>query len=142
MLLISYLPNIIFFIILSLSLGYFISNVLKLRRNINLGIDLDIDVSENSKERWMNMARIALGQSKMVRRPIAGALHVVVYLGFIIINIELIEIVIDGLLGTHRIFSFMGGFYGFLISSFEILAILVVISVSIFWLRRNIIKLK
>ena len=121
MLLISYLPNIIFFIILSLSLGYFISNVLKLRRNINLGIDLDIDVSENSKERWMNMARIALGQSKMVRRPIAGALHVVVYIGFIIINIELIEIVIDGLLGTHRIFSFMGGFYGFLISSFEIL---------------------
>ena len=90
MLLISYLPNIIFFIILSLSLGYFISNVLKLRRNINLGIDLDIDVSENSKERWMNMARIALGQSKMVRRPIAGALHVVVYIGFIIINIELI----------------------------------------------------
>ena len=142
MLLISYLPNIIFFIILSLSLGYFISNVLKLRRNINLGIDLDIDISENSKERWMNMARIALGQSKMVRRPIAGALHVVVYIGFIIINIELIEIVIDGLLGTHRIFSFMGGFYGFLISSFEILAILVVISVSIFWLRRNIIKLK
>ena len=142
MLLISYLPNIIFFIILSLSLGYFISNVLKLRRNINLGIDLDIDVSENSKERWMNMARIALGQSKMVRRPIAGALHVVVYIGFIIINIELIEIVIDGLLGTHRIFSFMGWFYGFLISSFEILAILVVISVSIFWLRRNIIKLK
>ena len=142
MLLISYLPNIIFFIILSLSLGYFISNVLKLRRNINLGIDLDIDVSENSKERWMNMARIALGQSKMVRRPIAGALHVVVYIGFIIINIELAEIVIDGLLGTHRIFSFMGEFYGFLISSFEILAILVVISVSIFWLRRNIIKLK
>ena len=88
------------------------------------------------------MARIALGQSKMVRRPIAGALHVVVYLGFIIINIELIEIVLDGLLGTHRIFSFMGWFYGFLISSFEILAILVVISVSIFWLRRNIIKLK
>ena len=88
MLLISYLPNIIFFIILSLSLGYFISNVLKLRRNINLGIDLDIDVSENSKERWMNMARIALGQSKMVRRPIAGALHIVVYVGFIIINIE------------------------------------------------------
>jgi len=140
--LISYLPNIIFFIILSASIGYFINNILKLRRNINLGHDLDIDMSENSKQRWLNMARIALGQSKMVRRPIAGALHVIVYVGFIIINIELLEIVLDGLLGTHRIFSFMGGFYGFLISSFEILAVLVLISVIVFWLRRNLIKIR
>ena len=139
---ISYLPNIIFFIILSASIGYFINNILKLRRNINLGHDLDIDMSENSKQRWLNMARIALGQSKMVRRPIAGALHVIVYVGFIIINIELLEIVLDGLLGTHRIFSFMGGFYGFLISSFEILAVLVLISVIVFWLRRNLIKIR
>ena len=139
---ISYLPNIIFFIILSASIGYFINNILKLRRNINLGHDLDIDMSENSKQRWLNMARIALGQSKMVRRPIAGVLHVIVYVGFIIINIELLEIVLDGLLGTHRIFSFMGGFYGFLISSFEILAVLVLISVIVFWLRRNLIKIR
>ena len=139
---ISYLPNIIFFIILSASIGYFINNILKLSRNINLGHDLDIDMSENSKQRWLNMARIALGQSKMVRRPIAGALHVIVYVGFIIINIELLEIVLDGLLGTHRIFSFMGGFYGFLISSFEILAVLVLISVIVFWLRRNLIKIR
>jgi len=99
-------------------------------------------MSENSKQRWLNMARIALGQSKMVRRPIAGVLHVIVYVGFIIINIELLEIVLDGLLGTHRIFSFMGGFYGFLISSFEILAVLVLISVIVFWLRRNLIKIR
>ncbi|MFL2643226.1 MAG: (Fe-S)-binding protein [Flavobacteriales bacterium] len=138
----SFLPNIIFFIVLTTSIGYFISNVIKLRRNINLGIDLDIDVSKDSKKRWANMAKIALGQSKMVRRPISGALHVIVYIGFIIINIELLEIVIDGLFGTHRIFSFMGGFYGFLIGTFEIFAILVLVSVSIFWIRRNIIKLK
>ena len=138
----SFLPNIIFFIVLTTSIGYFISNVLKLRRNINLGIDLDIDVSKDSKKRWANMAKIALGQSKMVRRPISGALHVIVYIGFVIINIELLEIVIDGLFGTHRIFSFMGGFYGFLIGTFEIFAILVLVSVSIFWIRRNIIKLK
>ena len=138
----SFLPNIIFFIVLTTSIGYFISNVIKLRRNINLGIDLDIDVSKDSKKRWANMAKIALGQSKMVRRPVSGALHVIVYIGFVIINIELLEIIIDGLFGTHRIFSFMGGFYGFLIGTFEILAILVLISVSIFWLRRNIIKLK
>ena len=138
----SFLPNIIFFIVLTTSIGYFISNVIKLRRNINLGIDLDIDVSKDSKKRWANMAKIALGQSKMVRRPISGALHVIVYIGFVIINIELLEIIIDGLFGTHRIFSFMGGFYGFLIGTFEIFAILVLISVSIFWIRRNIIKLK
>ena len=138
----SFLPNIIFFIVLTSSIGYFISNVLKLRRNINLGIDLDIDVSKDSKKRWANMAKIALGQRKMVRRPVSGALHMIVYVGFIIINIELLEIVIDGLFGTHRIFSFMGGFYGFLIGTFEIFAILVLVSVSIFWIRRNIIKLK
>ena len=138
----SYLPNITFFLILFLSLGYFISNFIKLRRNINLGIDLDIDLSVNRKQRWANMAKIALGQSKMVRRPIVGALHVIVYVGFIIINIELLEIVIDGLIGTHRVFSGMGVFYGFLIASFEILAVLVLIAVSVFWIRRNIIKVK
>ena len=88
------------------------------------------------------MARIALGQSKMVSRPIAGALHVVVYLGFIIINIELIEIVIDGIFGTHRIFSSLGVLYGILIGLFEIFAVLVLIAVLIFWTRRNIVRIK
>ena len=88
------------------------------------------------------MARIALGQSKMVSKPIAGLLHVIVYLGFIIINIELIEIVIDGVFGTHRIFSSIGFLYGVLIGLFEIFAVLVLIAVIIFWTRRNIVKIK
>ena len=88
------------------------------------------------------MARIALGQSKMVRRPISGLLHIIVYLGFIIINIEVLEIVIDGLFGTHRIFSSIGSIYGILIGTFEILALLVFISVIFFWTRRNVIRLK
>ena len=138
----SYLPNIAFLLILSVSLGYFISNIIKLKRNINLGVDLDIDLSVNRKKRWANMAKIAFGQSKMVRRPIVGALHAIVYVGFIIINIELLEIVIDGLIGTHRVFSGMGVFYGFLIASFELLAVLVIFAVSVFWIRRNIIKVK
>jgi heterodisulfide reductase subunit C len=78
----------------------------------------------------------------MVRRPIAGILHIIVYLGFIVINIEVLEIIIDGLFGTHRIFSFLGSFYGVLIGSFEILAVLVFIAVIVFWIRRNIIKLQ
>ena len=88
------------------------------------------------------MAKIALGQSKMVSRPIAGLLHIIVYLGFIIINIELIEIVIDGVIGTHRIFSSFGFLYGVLIGLFEIFAVLVLIAVIIFWTRRNIVKIK
>jgi heterodisulfide reductase subunit C len=136
----DYLPNILFAIILILGIGYFAKNISKLRRNIKLG--QDIDVSDNKSQRWKNMAMIALGQSKMVVRPVAGFLHIIVYIGFVIINIEVLEIVIDGLFGTHRVLSGLGGIYGFLISSFEILAVLVLIAVIVFWIRRNIMKLK
>jgi heterodisulfide reductase subunit C len=77
----------------------------------------------------------------MVKRPIAGALHIIVYIGFVIINIELLEIIIDGLFGTHRIFAFLGTIYDVLIASFEILALLVLVAVFAFWIRRNVIKL-
>ena len=136
----EYIPNIIFSIALILGIGFFAKNVKKLIRNIKLG--KDVNRFDNKKARFINMARIALGQSKMVTRPIAGILHIIVYLGFIIINIEVLEIIIDGIFGTHRIFSFLGGFYNFLIGSFEILALLVLISVIIFWIRRNIINIK
>lgn len=134
------ISNIVFAVILVLGVGYFVKNVKTLIRNIKLGHD--VDVSDNTSQRWKNMAMIALGQSKMVRRPIAGLLHIIVYVGFIIINIEVLEIIIDGLFGTHRIFSGLGVFYGILIGTFEILAFLVLVSVIVFWVRRNIIKLK
>ncbi len=136
----SYLDNLLFAIILASGFGYFAINVKKLIRNIKLG--QNVNRKDNSSERWKNMAMIALGQSKMVKRPIAGILHIVVYIGFIIINLELLEIIIDGLFGTHRVFSFMGRFYNVLIASFEILAVLVIIAVIAFWVRRNIIKIK
>ena len=123
------------------SLGVFIKNLKRLRRNINLGKGRT-DPITNKPQRWKNMARIALGQSKMVSRPIAGLLHIIVYVGFIIINIELIEIIIDGVFGTHRIFSSIGFLYGVLIGLFEIFAVLVLIAVIIFWTRRNIVKIK
>ena len=102
----------------------------------------DVDRSDNKKERLNNMLRIAFGQQKMVKKPIAGILHIIVYVGFVIINIEVLEIVIDGIFGTHRVLSFLGVFYNILIGSFEILAFLVIISVVIFWIRRNVIKLQ
>ncbi|HLF51370.1 (Fe-S)-binding protein [Flavobacterium sp.] len=136
----SYLDNILFAIILGLGFAFFAINFKKIIRNIKLG--QDINRSDNPSARWKNMAMIALGQSKMVKRPITGILHIIVYIGFVIINLELLEIIIDGLFGTHRVFAFMGGFYDVLIGSFEILAFLVLFSVIVFLIRRNIIKLK
>lgn len=138
----QFIPNILFAILLLVGIGFFVKNIRKLTRNIKLG--REVDLSDNKSQRWKNMAAIALGQTKMVRRPVSGFLHLIVYLGFIIINIEVLEIVIDGLLGTHRVFKPLLGdhFYGFLIGTFEILAVLVFVAVIIFWLRRNIIKVK
>jgi len=136
----NFLDNIFFAIILSIGFGYFTINVKKLIRNINLG--RDVNRSDNASERWKNMAMIALGQSKMIKRPIAGILHIIVYVGFVIINLELLEIIIDGLFGTHRVFAPLGIIYDILIGSFEILAALVLVAVIVFLIRRNIIKLK
>ena len=139
--LLDFLPNIIFTLLLLTAAGFFVQNVGRIKRNIYLG--KSIDRTDQPKERWGNMARIALGQSKMVKRPIAGILHVVVYVGFILINIELLEIVVDGIVGTHRIFApFLGGFYNILIASFEICAALVLIAVILFWCRRNVIRIQ
>ncbi|WP_347374702.1 (Fe-S)-binding protein [Aequorivita sp. Q41] len=138
----QYIPNILFTIALAAGIGYFTSNIRKIIRNIKLG--QEVDASDNTAQRWKNVALIALGQSKMVVRPVPGLLHIIVYLGFIIINIEVIEIIIDGVFGTHRVLSGILplGVYNFLIASFEILALLVLLGVIVFWTRRNIQKLK
>ncbi|QKJ63575.1 (Fe-S)-binding protein [Flavobacterium sp. M31R6] len=136
----SYLSNVLFAIVLIIGFGYFYSNVKKIIRNINLGVA--VNRKDNAKARWRNMAMIALGQSKMVKRPVAGILHIIVYVGFVIINIELLEIIIDGLFGTHRIFAPLGVVYDFLIGSFEVLAFLVLFAVTVFLIRRNIVKLR
>ncbi|MDB2385359.1 (Fe-S)-binding protein [Polaribacter sp.] len=138
----QYIPNILFALALALGIGLFTINVRKLIRNIKLG--KDIDRSDRKPERLKNMMKIALGQYKMVTRPLSGFLHVIVYVGFIIINIEVLEIIIDGLFGTHRLFLNVLGksFYGFLIGTFEILAVLVLVAILIFWARRNIADIK
>jgi len=138
----QYIDNILFVVILGAGIWFFAKNIKSLIRNIKLG--KDIDRTDNKGERWKNMAKIALGQGKMVRRPVSGILHIVVYLGFILINIEVLEIVIDGIFGTHRIFTEIlpDSVYGFLIGNFEILAFLVFVAVTVFWIRRNVIKIK
>ena len=135
----TYLPNLVFLIALVAGIGFFTRNIRKLTRNIKLGRPTEPGGSKAA--RWGQMARIALGQQKMVVRPIAGVLHIIVYVGFVIINIEVLEIIIDGLFGTHRIFAFLGPAYDVLIGSFELLALLVIVAVVVFWLRRNAMKL-
>lgn len=136
----NWIDNLIFCVLLAGGIYWFARNAKKIRRNILLGRALDI--SDNLSERWKLMAKVAIGQSKMVVRPVAGIMHIFVYLGFIIINIEVLEIIIDGIFGTHRIFAFMGYFYYLLIASFEFLALLVILGCAIFLIRRYVLKLK
>jgi heterodisulfide reductase subunit C len=132
--------QIIFTVILIAAIILFTKNVRIIARNIKLGKPLDR--SDRKAERWKTMAMVALGQSKMVKRPISGVLHIFVYAGFVIINIEILEILIDGIFGTHRVFAPIGPLYSFLIGSFEVLAFLVLLGCVIFLIRRNILKLR
>ena len=132
------LANIIFILSLAVAGYFFGKNFSKIWRNINLG--KDINRSDRPKERWSLMAKVALGQSKMVKRKkVAGFFHVLIYLGFILINIEVLEIIIDGIFGTHRIFMpILGSLYDIAISFFEFLAVLVLLACVVFLYRRNV----
>ena len=135
------IQQILFILISAFSIFLFSKKVKEIGRNIKLGRDETI--TDNKPQRWRNVLLLAFGQKKMFRNPLVAILHFFVYAGFIIINIEVLEIVLDGIFGTHRMFaSVLGGFYSFLINSFEVLALLVLVSVIIFLVRRNIIKLK
>ena len=133
--------QILFVAILGLAGWLFAKNILQIRRNILLGREEDF--SDNKSLRWKNLLLLALGQKKMFKNPLVAVMHLVIYAGFIIINIEVLEIVLDGILGTHRLFfPFTGGLYTFLINFFEILAVGVIAVCVIFLCRRNVIKLK
>ena len=133
--------QILFVLISIISVWFFAKKVKEIRRNIKLGRDEDF--SDHKSKRWKNVFLLAFGQKKMFKNPLVAVLHFFVYAGFIIINIEVLEIVLDGILGTHRLFAKpLGGFYTFLINAFEVLAVLVILGCVIFLIRRNIIKLK
>ena len=137
----AYLPNLLFSVLLIGGVGIFIRNIKRIRRNINLGNEIPLE--KNSNLRWKKMLLVAFGQSKMLDRPVVGILHLVVYVGFILINIELLEIILDGITGSHRILApFLGSFYNFLIAAFEVLALSVLVAVFFFWTRRNLLKIR
>ena len=135
------LQQILFVLVSIISIWLFTKKVKEISRNIKLGRDEDF--SDNKSLRWKNVLLLAFGQKKMFKNPLVAVLHFFVYAGFIIINIEVLEIVLDGIFGTHRLFAKpLGSFYTFLINAFEVLAILVIVGCVIFLVRRNIIKLK
>lgn len=138
----QYLDNVLFLILLIAGFGLFGKSLLKIYRNIRLG--REINRSDRKAERWETMARVAMGQSRMSARPIAGILHLFVYVGFVIINIELIEIIVDGIFGTHRFLATIFGhtFYNFFTATLEVLALLVIIGVVLFFIRRNFYGVK
>ena len=130
----------LFVALFSVAIWQFTKKCRQIRRNINLGREKKI--TDRKSERIKNVFLLALGQKKMFRNPLVAILHLLVYAGFIIINIEILEIILDGLLGYHRLFAGIGGVYIFLINAFEILALLVLVSCLIFLLRRNAVKVK
>ena len=136
----QYIPNIIFLIAFLAAGGLFYRNASKVYRNIMLG--RSVDRTDRPSDRLKTMLKVAFGQSKMMVRPIPALLHFMVYIGFILINIEVLEIVIDGILGTHRVFAApLGVLYTVAIGFFEILAVLVIVACIAFLWRRNVMKL-
>lgn len=137
----NYLQQAAFVLLAGFAIWLFARNIIRIKNNIFLGRDKDL--SNNSGARWKNVLLLAFGQKKMFRNPLVAVLHFVIYAGFIIINIEVLEIVLDGILGTHRLFlPTLGSFYTFVINFFEVLAVSVLAVCAIFLARRNIIKLK
>ncbi|RYF90073.1 MAG: (Fe-S)-binding protein [Chitinophagaceae bacterium] len=137
----NYLQQVAFVLLAGFSIWLFTKNARQIFKNISLGRAKDL--SDNKAARWKNLLLLAFGQKKMFRNPLVAVLHFVVYAGFVIINIEVLEIVLDGLLGTHRLFlPLLGGFYSFLINCFELLAAGVLLACAVFLIRRNILKLK
>ncbi len=133
--------QILFILISGFSIWLFSKNISQIRKNIFLGKDETIN--DNPATRWKNVLLLAFGQKKMFKNPLVAVLHFFVYAGFIIINLEVLEIVLDGILGTHRLFAQpLGSLYSLLINSFEVLAFLVLVACIIFLVRRNLIKLK
>src|SRR5690606_18785346 len=133
--------QLLFILVLSAAIFLFYKQIRKIWRNVHLGHEEALN--DQPALRWKNMTLLALGQKKMFKRPIPALLHLFVYVGFVIINIEIVEIIVDGLMGQHRIFApFLGSFYTFLINAFEFLAATVLIACVVFLIRRNILKVK
>ena len=134
----QFVQQILFILLVAATIWLFVKKVKFISSNIKLGREEEI---APDPDRWKNVLLMAFGQKRMFDKPLVGLLHFAVYAGFIIINIEILEIILDGFFGTHRLFApYLGGFYTFVINFFEVLAFLVLASCVVFLIRRNITK--
>lgn len=134
------MSSIIFVLLVVFGTALFAWNVWKIRYNISLGRELNR--SDRAADRWKTMLLVALGQKKMFSRPIPALLHLALYVAFVITQIELIEIIADGITGGHRTFrETLGGFYTFMISFIEVLSVLALIATFAFLARRNMLTI-
>jgi heterodisulfide reductase subunit C len=132
--------QILFILLIAVAVWLFAKKAKFIRRNILLGRDEEI---KPHPDRWKNVLLMAFGQKRMFDKPFVALLHFAVYAGFVIINIEILEIILDGIFGTHRLFApYLGSFYSFVINFFEVLAFLVLTSCVIFLLRRNLFRVQ
>ena len=131
---------VIFLLLFAFSVWFFTKNIRKISKNIHSGRVYNPPGTFN--DRLSTMLKVALGQGKMFSRPLSAAMHVFVYVGFVLINIEVVEMFADGITGSHRLFHGLGSFYNFLIAFFEVLAFLVFTGVVVFWFRRNFGRIK
>ena len=135
------LQQILFVLAAAVAIFFFWRDVARIRRNILLG--REEDRYDNPGQRWKNVLLLAFGQKKMFKRPTSAVLHFFVYAGFVLINLEVLEILIDGIFGTHRVFAQpLGSFYPWVIGFFEVLAVLTLVAVITFLIRRNVIRLR
>jgi len=135
----AWLSSLVFLAVLGTAIFLFSRRIGVVRRNIAMG--RDVELTGSSAERWATMARVALGQGKMTARPVAGIFHIIIYLGFVLINLEMLEILVDGIFGTHRVFAGLGVVYNALIASFEVLAAGVLVACVVFFARRNLMAI-
>ena len=132
----------IVFIIVLLTAGYFLFKRIQFIRK-NIGLGKQVKIADQTAQRFRNLVLVAFGQQKMFKRPIPAILHLFLYVGFLVINIEVLEFIIDGILGTHRVFArYIGGFYTVLMNIFEALAVAVLLSCIFFLIRRNVLKVR
>jgi ferredoxin len=137
----QYMPQLAFLIMTSFAIYIFSKRIGEMRRNILMGRDEPLETDKATRMR--NLLLLAFGQKKMFKNPLVAVMHFILYAGFIIINIEVLEILLDGIFGTHRLFApALGGLYDFLINAFEVLAALVLVTCVVFLVRRNVLKIR
>jgi len=137
----EFISQLAFVLVAGVAAFFLIKRIRSIRKNIRMG--RNIDRSDHPEKRWKTMLLIAFGQKKMFKRPLPALMHLLIYVGFLVINLEVLEFILDGILGTHRLFApYLGGVYTVALNIFEFLAVAVIVACVVFLARRNMIRLK